>query len=304
MDDEANVPLPQLPIIPKAGSKRRGRPRGSMNKMQRLLDEARRVNDGFEVAFENIAVPTLKSPSPEIRPPPELPPLPAVSTVATTEAVDGDLDDLHFGTHMTGKDDDNEDEDEEIFDRNEGNIGFGSPDYYDVEELIELALEDPAFDGECDREPKDEVKQLKDDYYINKNSKISYSYSLINFLFYTFKYDKRLMHNSWMRILENSNNISDEKKRDTKIKRTIRRLLQCADGKFPPIDFDEYEATNFIKYLLALENLSGKRFGPSTYCSRRSSLHYLYTIYSKKQSPEFKEDLSILFRSLKKKITE
>jgi hypothetical protein len=215
--------------FPKAGRKRRGRPRGSKNKKQRLLDEARRVNEGFEVAFGNIAVPTLESPLPEIRPPPELPPLPAVSTVATTEALDEDLDDLNFGTHMTGQDDDNEDEDEEIFDRNNGNIGFGSTDYYDIEELIELALEDPAFDEECEREPKDEVKQLKDDYYINKNSEIPYSCSLINILFYIFKYNKRLIHNSWIRIFEKSNNISDEKKRDTKIKKTIWRLLQRAD---------------------------------------------------------------------------
>ena len=97
------------------------------------------------------------------------------------------------------------------------------------------------------------------------------------------------MHNSWIRILENSNNISDEKKRDTKIRKTIRRLLQRADEKCPPIDFDEYEATNFIKYLLDLENSSGKRFGPSTYCSRRSSMQYLCAIYTKKQSPEFKK---------------
>jgi len=81
------------------------------------------------------------------------------------------------------------------------------------------------------------------------------------------------------------------KREYTKIKKTIQRLLQRADEKCPPIYFDEYKATNFIKYLLALENSSGKRFGASTYCSRQSSLRYLYTIYVKKQSPELKEDL-------------
>ena len=56
---------------------------------------------------------------------------------------------------------------------------------------IEMCHEDPGIDVE--HEAHDEVKQLKKDY-IGKNSKISYPYSLVNFLFYTYKYQKHLIH--------------------------------------------------------------------------------------------------------------
>ncbi len=62
-------------------------------------------------------------------------------------------------------------------------VVFGSPDLYDVQELIELSLEDSGIEVEF--ETNDEVKQLKKDY-IRKSSKISYNYSLVNFLFYIY----------------------------------------------------------------------------------------------------------------------
>ena len=70
--------------------------------------------------------------------------------------------------------------------------------FYDVIELIELIeliLEDADIGAKY--ESQDEVKQLKKDY-IGKTSKISYHYSLINFLFYIFKFDKHIMHKSWI----------------------------------------------------------------------------------------------------------
>ena len=45
---------------------------------------------------------------------------------------------------MTGHD--NVDQiDYEIYDENEGNVGFGSPDLYYIKELIELLTEDPCI---------------------------------------------------------------------------------------------------------------------------------------------------------------
>ena len=77
--------------------------------------------------------------------------------------------------------DDNEEVNDEVEDDlindDEGNVGFGSPDYYDVKELIGLSLEDRDIGAE--HKSQDEVKQPKKDY-IGKNSKISYCYSLIN----------------------------------------------------------------------------------------------------------------------------
>ena len=53
-----------------------------------------------------------------------------------------------------------------------------------------------------------------------------------------------------------------------------------------------------------LQNSDGKRFGASTYNSQCSAQHHLYTLYGKKQTTEFKEDMGLLFKSFKRRITE
>ena len=164
-----------------------------------------------------------------------------------------------------------------------------------------MSLEDADIGAE--HESQDEIKQLKKDY-IGKNSKISYRYSLIIFLFYIFKFDKHIMHKSWIRILKTYDMMENEKAKEMKVKKMIRKLIQRADQNCPPIDFDTYEPAHFLKYLLALQNSDGKRFGASTYNSGRSALHHLYTLYGKKQGTEFKEDMGLLFKSFKRKITE
>ena len=112
------------------------------------------------------------------------------------------------------------------------------------------------------------------------------------------------MHKSWIKLLCIYTNIQDEKEHDMEVKKMIRKLIRRGDENCPPIDFDAYEPSHFLRYLLALQTSEGKRFGPSTYNSRRSALHHLYTIYGKKQSKNFQEELSLLFRSLKRRITE
>ena len=48
---------------------------------------------------------------------------------------------------------------EDLFNDNEGNAGFGSPDFYDVKELIELSIEDVYIGAKY--ESLDKVKQLE-----------------------------------------------------------------------------------------------------------------------------------------------
>ena len=130
-----------------------------------------------------------------------------------------------------------------------------------------MCLEDPGIDVE--HEAHDEVKQLKKDY-IGKNSKISYRYSLVNFLFYTYKYQKHLMHKSWIKILGTYRNVQNKKEQDIQVKKKmIRKLLRRADENCPPIDSDSYDQSNFLRYLLALQTTEGKKFGASTYNSRK-----------------------------------
>ena len=103
---------------------------------------------------------------------------------------------VDFEVHMAGRD--NDDIDNEIYDTNEGDVGFGSPNLHNMEESTELLTEDPGIEVEHDAH--DKVKQLKNDY-IGKCSIISYHYSFVNFLFYIYKFEKYLMHKSWIKIL-------------------------------------------------------------------------------------------------------
>ena len=53
-----------------------------------------------------------------------------------------DDEDLDFGLLLIGRDNDDSVENEDIYDEDEGNVGFGSLDLYHAQELIELSLED------------------------------------------------------------------------------------------------------------------------------------------------------------------
>ena len=249
-------PLPPLPPIEGSRStkKKHGRSRGSRNKKKgykRIRRETAGVTLAFETAFGHI--PTTETPA-------------EVANNEKEPPQNQDDDDVGIAVHMADREDD-ADEDvnegvEDLFNDDEGNVGFGSPDFYDVKELIELSLEDADIGAEY--ESQDEVKQLKKDY-IGKNSKISYRYSLINFLFYIFKFDKHVMHKSWIRILKTYDMMENEKDKEMKVKKMIRKLLRRADKNCPPIDFETYKPAHFFKYLLALENSDGKRFEASTY---------------------------------------
>ena len=85
-----------------------------------------------------------------------------------TPAVAANIDeeDLDFGVHLVAHDNDNDniENEDEIHKKEEGDVGFGSPDVYDVQKLIEMCLEDPGTDVE--HEAYDEVKQWKKDFNI------------------------------------------------------------------------------------------------------------------------------------------
>ena len=83
------------------------------------------------------------------------------------------------------------------------------------------------------------------------------------------------MHKSWIKIFGTYRKPQNENEQDIQVKKMICKLLRRADKNCPPIDFDSYDPSDFLRYLLALQTTEGKRFGTSTYNSRRSSLHHL-----------------------------
>ena len=175
-----NIPLPPLPSLQGSSKqvRRREQPPGSKNqskkqKYKRICRETAGANLVFELAFGNI---------------------PAV--VAAPVALNED-EDVDFVVYLTRHDND-DNINNKIYDTNEGDVGFGSPDLYHIRKMIELLNGDPGI--ETKYEAHDKEKQLKKDY-IGKSSKFSYRYSLVNFLFYIYKFEKYLMNKSWIKIL-------------------------------------------------------------------------------------------------------
>ena len=91
--------------------------------------------------------------------------------VARTETVDKHFEALHFGTLIADQD------------NNKDNSRLRNLDYYIVEELIKLVLEDPAIDDESTKSFKDAMKQFKNDHYIIEKFKTPCCHLLINFYF-------------------------------------------------------------------------------------------------------------------------
>ena len=135
----------------------------------------------------------------------------------------------------------------------EYNIGFGSADVFDVEELMDL-----AGDGSSD-DKKDIMQELRDSC-IADNSKSNYSAANTLFVYYYYKYDQALLHKSWVKALNSfSFNITDEKKKEKVIKKTIKKLLQKLNENAPPIHFENYEAKQYMKYILTLQRKNGDK---------------------------------------------
>ena len=125
------------------------------------------------------------------------------------------------------------------------------------------------------------------------------------FLFYHFKYNKHLMHKTWIKTINSfSHGITDQVKKNRSIKRTIWKLLQKADETCPPMDFKEYTSKDFLIYLLSLRTKKKKRLRSASYNAKRSSHFHLCRMYGFRQDDEFMAQITVLFKGLKQRITE
>ena len=158
-------------------------------------------------------------------------------------------------------DDEDEDEvpikDEDDNEDNDHNVGFGSADMYDVEELIELSnmnLKD-ANKKESEYETTDDIIKDLRVGCVSENSKKMYQSANVMFLFYIYKFNKHLMHKTWLKTINSFiYGIRDDTTKKTRIiKKTIKKLLLKADEMCPPIDFKNYSAKDFMIYLLSLQ---------------------------------------------------
>lgn len=272
--------------------RRRGRPKGSRNKKSSKRQKKQsEINEDFAAAFGEAS---------EVR---EL-----------NQSDYGEEPDFHTNILNSRHDDDevldgsskddDEDADDVAVDVNDEVVGFGTADQFDVCELLELAREAEVDDKNIVKTVEQELKEIKDGC-VGKRSKSTYICSICDFLFYTFEFNRNLLHNYWIKAIKSfSYGITNKKKREAAIKKTIRRMLEIQNESKvpPPLDFDNFEAEHFMKYLLSLQGKNGKRLGLSAYCNRRSALFHLFRIYGKVQGNEFKLKLATMFRGLKRKI--
>ena len=279
---------------------KRGRPKGSKNKKksnkQRRRDEATVADEAFGDAFRNI--------------------IPAAIDNNRLEE-DGDISEEtdRFGTdflpvgyeeeEIGEEEGSNDGEAEKVQNDYDETVGFGSADMYDVEELIELSKMD-LKSGEKESEEgcttNDIIKDLRVGC-VSNNSKKLYESANVLFLFYNLKYNKHLIHKTWMKTISSfTYGVTDEAKKNKIIKKTIRKLLQKADEKCPPMDFKMYTAKDFMIYLLSLRSKKKTRLSPASYNGKRSSYFHLCRMYGVKQSDEFMQQITVLFKVLKRRI--
>ena len=173
-----------------------------------------------------------------------------------------------------GFDDDNGSttrEETAVNDEMDDNFGFGSADMYDVEELIELVKMD--LKEKKGKRSEDATGTTMDEIIkdlqvgcVSNSSKRLYVSSNVLFLFYHFKYNKHVMHKTWIKTINSfSHGITDKVKKNRSIKRTIWKLLHKADETCPPMDFKEYTSKDFLVYLLSLRTKKKKRLSSASY---------------------------------------
>ena len=285
------------------GKKKRGRPLGSKNKKKETTKKAKAklaatADESFEAAFGHVETApqdTLDEAEENF--------VVGNDSVALYEGdilQGGTLDDLIDAADDLddGGSDDELNYEQQQQEDDDCNVGFGEADIFDIEELVGLGSENNG---------KDDILQDLRESCIAENSKSNYLSAITLLIFYNYKYYKYRLHKSWIQTLNSfSFNIQDENKKTSVIKKTIRKLLKNTKETAPPIDFDTYQAKDFMTYMLSLQRMKGdseKRLGIGTYCNHRSALFHLYRMYGKKQSEAFGTDLTILLKGLKRKIT-
>ena len=113
------------------------------------------------------------------------------------------------------------------------------------------------------------------------------------------------MHNSWLNTLDCfTKSAKNEKEKDAKLKRNIKKLLHMGREEVPPINFNEHTPQHFVKYLLSLRSEKNKRLSVASYGMKRSSLFHLYRLYGFKMSKDYDNDMNTLYKGFKRKMAE
>ena len=215
--------------------KKRGRPKGSKNSKRKTKKQKEKesvtANQEFENAFKDVPI----------------------RDDNWDESMTFGMDNAPPGMDDDYSDDDN-DESAALRNENEEDVGFGSADIYDVEELIESSKMDVSSQKkESEYETTGDILKDLRVGCVSNSSKKSYESANVMFLTYIFKFNKNVMHKTWIQTINLLSHRIEEEKKDRSIRKTIKIILRKADEACPPIDFSSYGAKDFMVYLLSLE---------------------------------------------------
>ena len=220
----------------KRTARRRDTPRRQVRR--NVMESSQAVETSFEDAFGHID-PYAEAEEESI----QEPPIPVVDTIMNNEdtITNNEQDETNIqvdNESATGGD------------TNDHDVGFGNADYFDVNDILELS--------DTVESSSDIIKDLKGNC-ISKNSKSTYTCTLVSFILYIYKFNRPLLHKSWMETINTfSNGIEDKKEKDRIDKKKIKKLLLIGDLKCPPLDIENCTAKHFMKYLLSLVTKDGK----------------------------------------------
>ena len=109
------------------------------------------------------------------------------------------------------------------------------------------------------------------------------------------------MHKIWsMTINSFSYRVTDETDKTKSTKKKIKKLLLKAGETCSPIHFNKYDANEFMMYLLSLHTKKKSKFTSVCYSSK--GYFHLCRMYGFKQDKECMQNVTTLFKDLKRRI--
>ena len=286
----------------------RGRPRGSKNKKQKVRNS---IDSDFSNAFGHVEVASEDLKESEVE---------DEASVNFASANDDDVpalyegSTLHVGHHINEliqdandlEGNEVEETNRDVLEKDDDDgissecVGFGEKNAFSTQDLVDLC----NATATAKTKTEDQLKSLKD-ACVAENSRKCYTGAICGLILNYFNNDKTKLHKSWIQALETRTfGLDNDKEKAKVLRKTVLRLLSTADKKAPPLDFEQYSAKEFMIYLLSLRKNNKRMLSNATYANARSALFHLYRLYDRKQSENFVNELSMLLRGLRRKITK
>ncbi len=174
--------------------------------------------------------------------------------------------------------------------------------------------EDEDEDEDEDDEDESEELQNFDALYrkVSKNNiltktRCGYHGSMARFVVWAQKSEPDLLHNELSLALSQiaNDNSLNSKKKGKKLRDKALKFIKKGSEDFHPINFENMTVQKFVHFLFSRVDSTGSKFlSKSGYGGYRSALKEMYMQCKVKQSEEFQEELSSIFKCLNRSYQE